>query len=134
MSYIGFTGTREGMTDEQKATVSRLLTELEPKHARHGDCVGSDADFHALVRETKAKVIIHPPDKDADRAGCIGDQILPEKPYLTRNRDIVDNCTVLIATPDGAQEKQRSGTWSTIRYGRKVGRRVIVVAPDGTTS
>ena len=134
MSYIGFTGSRSGMTGAQKATVARLLVELEPKHARHGDCVGSDADFHTLARETHAKIIIHPPDDDKDRAGCIGDQILPEKPYLTRNKDIVDNCTVLIATPDSAQEKQRSGTWSTIRYGRKVGRRVIVVAPDGTTS
>lgn len=130
--YVGFTGSREGMTEAQKATVARLLAELQPKQARHGDCVGADADFHELARQTTAKVIIHPPSNDSARAGCIGDQILDEKPYLQRNKDIVDNSTVMIATPNTAQEQQRSGTWSTIRYARKSGKKLYVVAPDGS--
>jgi hypothetical protein len=132
MTYIGFTGARTGMTQPQKNTVARLLAELQPKQARHGDAVGSDADFHELARGTDARVIIHPPEDAKDRANCAGDKILPPKPYLDRNKDIVNACTVLIATPDSPQEKVRSGTWSTVRYGRKAGRRVIVVLPDGT--
>lgn len=132
MTYIGFTGSRTGMTDAQKEAVRRLLNELQPKQARHGDCLGSDADFHTLARETQATVIIHPPTDAKDRAYCEGDKLLPEKPYLDRNKDIVNGCTVLIATPDSATEKARSGTWSTIRHARKEGRRVCVVAPDGT--
>lgn len=133
MKYIGFTGTREGMTEAQKATVAQLIVDLDPKQARHGDCVGADADFHALVRElTSARVIIHPSNSDTLRAGCVGDQILDEKPPLARNRDIVDNSTLMIATPNTAEEKLRSGTWSTIRYTRKCGKILYVVAPDGS--
>ena len=29
-------------------------------------------------------------------------------------------------------ERLRSGTWATVRYARKKGRRVIVVRPDGS--
>ena len=50
------------------------------------------------------------------------------KPYLDRNRDIVDACEVLLATPDGP-ERLRSGTWSTVRYARKIGKPVEVRLP-----
>lgn len=53
-------------------------------------------------------------------------------PYLQRNKVIVDRCGVLVAAPGEAQEQLRSGTWSTIRYARRVGRPVIMVLPDGT--
>lgn len=132
MSYVGFTGSRAGMSAAQKDTVRRLLVELQPKRAHHGDCVGSDADFHALVRETQAMVVIHPPSNPKDRAYCQGDKLLPEKEYLTRNKDIVASCSMLIATPDSDTEKMRSGTWSTIRHARKEGKRVIVVPPGGS--
>lgn len=132
MTYLGFTGSRAGMTPAQKATVTRLLTELQPKQAHHGDCMGSDADFHELVRATSATVILHPPDDPKDRANCTGDKVLAVKPYLARNKDIVNSCVVLIAAPDSDVEKVRSGTWSTVRYGRKERKRVLVVVPDGT--
>ena len=132
MTYLGFTGSRCGMTEAQKSTVAALLLELAPRQARHGDAVGSDAQFHAMVRTTPAVVIVHPANEPRYRANCAADKELPEKPPLARNKDIVDNCTVLIATPDSAVEKLRSGTWSTIRYARKQGRRVLIVTPDGS--
>jgi len=134
MTYVGFTGSRSGMTPAQKDCVAQLLAELQPKQVRHGDALGSDADLHQLARATAAEVIIHPPEDSKDRANCVGDRVMPAKPYLVRNKDIVGACTVLIATPDSAKEKLRSGTWSTIRYARQSGRRVIVVLPDGRTA
>lgn len=49
MMVIGFTGTRHGMTNAQRDTVLKLLSEkLTPSSAVHGDCVGADADFDAI--------------------------------------------------------------------------------------
>jgi len=53
------------------------------------------------------------------------------KPYHDRNRDIVDACDVLIATPDGPQ-RRHSGTWYTIDYARANRVAVVVCLPDGT--
>jgi hypothetical protein len=63
--------------------------------------------------------VIHPPDKKERRAFKEGDEIRKEKTYLQRNKDIVDETTLLVATPKG-DEVRRSGTWMTIRYFRKV--------------
>ena len=54
-----------------------------------------------------------------------------EKPYLDRNKDIVDETNILMACPNKAEEVQRSGTWSTVRYARKVGKAVLIVYPSG---
>lgn len=131
MSYIGFTGSRTGMTDAQKVTMARLLAELRPKQVHHGDAIGSDADFHALARATSAVVVVHPPEDEKDRAFCTGDRTLPALPYLERNKAIVNACTVLIATPDSEKEQVRSGTWSTIRYAAREKKIMRVVMPNG---
>ena len=52
------------------------------------------------------------------------------KPYLERNKDIVDETGLLIATPKG-EEIVRSGTWSTIRYARKNHKKIIIIMPNG---
>lgn len=84
----------------------------------HGDCIVGDWLAHRIGRELGLRMIGHPPDNPKKRAFCDFDEIRPEKPYLERNRDIVDETDVLIGMPDGP-ERLRSGTWSTIRYGRK---------------
>lgn len=56
--------------------------------------------------------------------------MLPVKKPLDRNRDIVEAAEVLIACPDGP-ERQRSGTWATIRHALRVGKPVVIVWPDG---
>lgn len=129
---VGFTGTREGMTDAQRAKVNRLLRELAPIWAHHGDCIGADDQFHDLAKLAGAKIMLHPPEKAGLRAFRIGDDIAFEKPYLSRNQDIVNACEVLIATPKEAEEQTTGGTWYTIRYARNQGRKTVVVLPDGT--
>jgi hypothetical protein len=130
---LGFTGTRRGMNTAQLASVARLFVEIaEANVLHHGDCVGADEQAHGLATRAGLFIEIHPPTDDAMRARCTGCVVATHDPlpYLERNRAIVDACDLLIAAPHGPEE-QRSGTWSTVRYARKVGRPVVVVWPDG---
>ncbi len=126
---IGFTGTREGMNNEQKTKVFELLNTFINKKiiALHGDCVGADTDFHKLCTEFKTKnvidltIVVYPPDKNQLRAYNNADIVMKEKSYLQRNDDIIANCDILIGCPfDKNTEILRSGTWSTIRKARKI--------------
>jgi len=134
MHHIGFTGTQSGMTDTQylitKLFFQKYKIEIEDVH--HGDCIGADADFHILVRlYSNIKIIIHPPKNKSKRAFKQGDVILEPDEYLKRNHDIVDACNILLATPKENEEVIRSGTWATIRYGKKSKKMVIIIFPDG---
>ncbi len=128
---IGFTGTQIGMTEIQKEKVKSFLLKNNIELVRHGDCVGADSDFHNICAELKLKIIIHPPNIKSKRAFCKGDIILPEKWYIDRNHDIVDGCDLLIGTPQQDTEQLRSGTWATIRFGKKTNKKVIIIYPDG---
>lgn len=125
---VGFTGSREGMSPEQKRDLMSFFDDHTVLEVHHGDCIGADADFHELCSQhvSTPKIIIHPPNNPTLRAYKTG-IICDPKPYLERNKDIVDVCQVLIACPKTKQEELRSGTWSTIRYARKIGRPVIIL-------
>jgi hypothetical protein len=136
---VGFTGTRFGMSELQKQALYGKLTELkEPKQSQiyaiiweefhHGDCVGADAEAHAIALTFRFKVVIHPPDQDKLRAFCKTYSRLEfPRPYLERNKIIVDSCNLLIAAPRTNGEKLRSGTWSTIRYAKHMKKEVYIL-------
>ena len=131
---IGFTGTQIGMTNKQAVAVEDLLRKLNPTGGlfRHGDCTGADYDAHCIVRRLGGWAICtHPPTEARKRAWCVADFKWPTRPYLVRNRDIVDNSDRMVACPKGQTEELRSGTWSTIRYTRKQGKPLYIVWPDG---
>jgi hypothetical protein len=128
---VGFTGTQKGMTGTQYVALVELLRELNPEEAHHGDCIGADDEFHIAATMLKIPVVTHPPTNPKKRAFNSGYIVWPEKPYLIRNQDIVMSCDTLIATPSGDREKRRSGTWSTVRAARKLGKRVMIIYPDG---
>jgi hypothetical protein len=131
---IGFTGAQVGITQRQGEVLLDYLATAERGEFHHGDCIGGDlsADIFANLAGGW-KVIVHPPSNPKKRAYCTGDVMLPEKPYLVRNRDIVDACDMLIACPKSEHEELRSGTWSTIRYAKHVGKRITIIYPDGRT-
>jgi hypothetical protein len=52
------------------------------------------------------------------------------KSFFARNRDIVDETDMLIATP--ATKKETGGTWYTINYSRKQKKQRVIVYPDGS--
>jgi hypothetical protein len=120
------------MTPQQVETVSGLFELLGLTELHHGDCIGADADAHKLARACSARIVLHPPRLDRHRAWCHGDLVRDSYDYLTRNKHIVDDTSGLIATPKSAVEMTRSGTWSTVRYARKLNRPVWIVFPDGS--
>lgn len=132
MDKVGFTGTRWGMTPHQSSSFLELVKTLNIVEFHHGDCVGADADAHHIIQSnTEAKIVIHPPNNESGRAFCEAECILPKKEYLVRNHDIVNSSDILIATPGECTEQLRSGTWATIRYARKAGKKVYIIVPDG---
>lgn len=130
---VGFTGTRTGMTPDQIGTVQAILDDHAIVEVHHGDCVGADADFHRQAQAWGIPVVIHPPNNPTHRAWCKGKKVMDEKPYLDRNRDIVNAADMVIATPKERTLQGRGGTWFTIGYARLQGKKLVIVWPDGTT-
>lgn len=132
---VGFTGTQTGCTDAQREALRRVLSIYRVEEMHHGDCIGADADAHALAREAGVCVVLHPPTIDAKRAFCAmlaGETVHDARPYLDRNHRIVDATEWLVACPkEETGWALRSGTWATVRYARKRGRVVVIVRPSG---
>lgn len=130
---VGFTGTRKGLTGYQRHELFQVLDELRkpPFEFHHGDCVGADEEAAGLAQQLGYRIVIHPPENKWYRAFCSADQILAEKPYLDRNRDIVDASDLVIACPGGEKMVLRSGTWATVRYALKQGKHTIIIHPSG---
>jgi predicted Rossmann fold nucleotide-binding protein DprA/Smf involved in DNA uptake len=130
---VGFTGTRKGMTPQQKKTFKDLLIELKPTRFIHGDCIGSDADAHKIAVDLGIGITIYPPRKNDLRAHCKapGAAIMPVGDYLPRNIKIVDACNLLLATPESYENEHRSGTWFTVRQAKKRGKPCKVILPNG---
>jgi hypothetical protein len=108
---LGFTGTRAGLTAAQAARLRELVAGATEVH--HGDCVGADEQFHRIA---------------------IAAGVLPPQPYLKRNQAIVRSTDYLVGCPKEATEPRPGrgqGTWSTIRFARRLGRRTEVVWPTG---
>lgn len=127
---IGFTGTRHGMNSTQLTNIRTFILTLKITELHHGDCIGADAEFHSLGETYNYKIIIHPPTDESLRAFKQG-EILPKKPYLARNRDIVDQTDLLISAPPERFENKHGGTWYTIHYARKQNKPLIIFYKDG---
>lgn len=130
---VGFTGTRDGMTPQQKETVANLLEGFNAITVHHGDCVGADEDFNTIALSRGSEVVVHPPTDDRLRAFCNGKgvTVLPEKGYLARNRDIVLASEVLIATPKEEEPQPKGGTWYTVNYAKTTKTPLVIVWPNG---
>lgn len=121
------------MTKAQRKAFRSLVCDLSPSYFHHGDCVGSDLQAHNTIKKhTSAKVCVHPPEVQTKRAFAKGATFTYDPlPYLVRNKNIVNRCSLLIATPSGPEEL-RSGTWSTVRYAKRIARPVTIIYPDGS--
>jgi hypothetical protein len=129
------------MTDRQLTAFNMLIRcmkndyeiRCETVYLHHGDCIGADAMAHHIADTFFMSIVVHPPDNSAARANCTarwGQATWRDpKPYLERNKDIVDSCEFLIACPKGRIEERRSGTWATVRYARNTGKPVIILEP-----
>ncbi len=151
--HVGFTGTQDGMTDQQVYAVEAFLDQVSIQYKMegyHGDCVGSDEMFDGLMRLCDGFVRMHilPANIAGKRAYCPSakllrhdgtpmgfraekDVVYPEQDPLLRNENIVRKIEILIATPREKQMVTRSGTWTTVRYAMERRIPVLVFLPDG---
>lgn len=131
---LGFTGTRHTPTRQQQQFIDRRISGSDGLH--HGACVGSDAVAHMFGLRYGLHITVHPPkdtkliDVKAVMTRTDLVTVLPPKLYHDRNRDIVNACDMLIATPDGPR-RPHSGTWYTVDYAMRQGVPVVVCLPDG---
>ena len=126
---IGFTGTRHAMTAPQKRALREIMKGVTVLH--HGDCVGADAAAYAIAKELGAKTVGHPPDNPILRAFTKNDDQRAPEPYQARNRSIVIDSEELVACPRHPTEHKKSGTWATIRFARKRGKRITIIKGSG---
>jgi hypothetical protein len=110
--------------------MSASIPKDQPPGVLSGDYVALDVEEFQKAYATLLNVDAGLMSDDSKRAFCQGDVVLTPRPYLVRNRHIVDASSVLIATPKG-DEELRSGTWSTVRYARKIRRdfTIKIIAP-----
>jgi hypothetical protein len=86
----GFTGSRHGMTARQHSIMLDILGRICGE-LHHGDCFGADAQAHNIAQDCGWSIVVHPPEATTLRAFVTGVAVvLPPKPYLDRNHDIVD--------------------------------------------
>ena len=116
---IGVTGTRSGMTLEQFADVSVFLTLIQGVELHHGDCVGVDAEVAEMAQAQGYKIVCHPPEKSDLRAWFPSDEYREPTSYFKRNRQIVDECDMLIVVPYQTEPQSEGGTWYTYDYAVK---------------
>jgi hypothetical protein len=132
---IGFTGTRNGMTEKQKLAFAGFIEDVGTAFMfHHGDCVGADDEAATIVHESGwGSITVHPPtDRRLAASNPYGTFTLEAKPYLTRNRDIVDACEFLVVVPKETEHQSRGGTWYTHDYAEKKRKTTVIIWPDGT--
>jgi hypothetical protein len=132
---VGFSGTQEGMTIEQRVAVCELLDDVPAKDRtlHEGDCIGADIECCRIAKALGFRIVCHPPLDSTKRAFFPADETWARREYMERNQDIAKMATRLfLATPKDMQETLRSGTWSAVRRARRFQRKIIIVFPDGT--
>lgn len=131
--WVGFTGTRKGITKPQVNRVTQALYSLGTTWFVHGGAIGADRTVHYVAQDIGIKIRIRPAEVCKDTTKIIVvDEIMEVKPPLERNRDIVNDVQYMLACPFGFEEEQRSGTWATIRYARLIHKPLAIIWPDGT--
>jgi hypothetical protein len=140
LPQIGFTGTRHGMTPEQRSAVAAIVQGVAQGAgfgAHHGDCVGADAEFHDLCHMAPLSVIVvHPGPLDdlPNQAGRSGDSRREPVSHMRRNKNIVMASTVMIAAPFEMIQQAHGGTWRTIEMARSAKRPLAIVWRDGAVT
>jgi hypothetical protein len=128
---VGFTGTHKGACAAQLAVAEAKLKSLKDEgfdEFHHGACIGADEQVAKIAKGLGYRVVAHPglaknPANLMYRSEWDGnDEVREAKPFIKRDRDIVDETEAMIATPLTYGETTPSGTWTTVRYAVKQGR------------
>lgn len=132
MIKVGFTGTQLGMRGSQKSKVQDLLMTIGSGDFHHGDCKGADIEAAELAYKLGFKIYCHPPINPKTRGWFrFNHETFNPYDYTLRDEHIVEDTDFLISAPNTPYEIIRSGTWTTVRYARELGKRILIVTPNG---
>jgi len=128
---MAVTATGRGITPGQQAEARVVLTRLFNQGYRklhHGYCVGGDAQLARIAKDVGFCLIAHPgyppehPEETKYRAFTdFNDEVLESRPFILRDKDMVDKAAFLLAAPYQDYMVTRSGTWTTVRYAQNEG-------------
>lgn len=131
---IGITGTRSGLTDYQRECITDFLINFHPDEPdlelHHGDCIGADAQVAEIADELGYRIICHPPENPVCQANYKFDEIRPKNTYFKRNRNIVDECDILLVAPYQSEWSDHGGTWYTHDYAKKKNKPIRIFWPE----
>jgi hypothetical protein len=118
---VAFTGRADDLSEAQQSAILAVLLTTRLRHP--GEiCVGTNGGIgaDAWVMELCRQRCFPTWSTDAT--------LRP----MPRNRQLVKRCEALIGAPPTEHVlKHGSGTWETIKYGWKYGKKVLVIAPNG---
>lgn len=138
VTAIGFTGTTRGMNALQRKVFEELVSPhgLHRAEFHHGCAPGADYQAAIIAREWGLYVVGHPGKSKRgellSNLTMANNETREPEDFLKRNQVIVRESERLMAAPRTYIEEQRSGTWATIRYARKLKRPIQIIWPDGT--
>jgi hypothetical protein len=113
---VAFTGRADELTEAQKTTL-RAMLQGYPEI-----CVGTNRGKGA--DEWIAEF--------CEDDGCEMWETDASLTPMARNRQLASECNILIGAPPTEHVLKRgSGTWETIKYGWRYGKKVLVVTPSG---
>lgn len=127
---IGITGTRNGMTESQRSTVSAILLNFPNSELHHGDCCGVDIQVAEIATSIGLTTICHPPINPSLRAFHTSTEIRDPYTYFVRNRHIVDESDIILVIPKETSPQKKGGTWYTHDYALKLNKQVFVIYPN----
>lgn len=136
---LGVTGTREGMNKIQKENLEKVIEtllfeqEYEERILHQGQCQGVDVQVAKILKSKYGfKIISHPPVKKDLIGVCENDEVRLPKGYLARDRDIVNECNILLVVPKQNTHQKTGGTWYTHDYARKQNKDLFLILSDGS--
>ena len=138
--HVGFTGTRRGMSLEQKTVVGNILCRIRDQNKtqtlHHGCCVGADVEAHMIAYDMGFKIHLHPPldtSYECDDLKILSQafEVDPPYSYSGRNQRIVLRSNLVIATPLSLNGK--GGTWNCLGHADDINKPRIIIIPDGRT-
>lgn len=130
---LSITGSREGMTPQQRRALVVLIHVWGVTAIVHGDCIGVDAEADEVARGYGLARFAYPSNFTATRARCDrrGCEYRSEpRPPTVRNLDIVGDGDITVAFPRPSSR----GTWDAVRKARRLGRCTVVVDEMGCAS
>lgn len=155
--HLGVTGSRRRLavpgqgqgfefpTADQIIGLGQFLDEAMDhglKYVHHGCCTGWDEHTVRICRGANLDVLIyaHPPEDESflsRYAMDASDVVAKPKGYHERDFDIAKQSSILLAGPAYPEfdpRSRRSGTWLTMRFGRRLRKHLYAIDQQGNVS